>query len=210
MKIKNSCSPAKNIFCQKKSHFFVANTNPFRYLGRNSKSTSLVKQSVLASTFIQFRERLRRVAAGIVGDGNQAEDVIHDAFCRLWSRHADVTDEVSAIKLSYIAVRNTAIDSLRHQRAFQAFDIDAISEDREIDEGTSAREEQAVYDAVIRISKDALKPSQYEVFRMHDIEGLSYEEVAQAIGVSQEYARVTLSRARKTIRDIYRKRLTEE
>ena len=59
-----------------------------------------------------FRAKLRSMAAGIAGS-EEADDIIHDAFCRLWSRHPIIEDETEALKLSYTAVRNSAIDSYR-------------------------------------------------------------------------------------------------
>ena len=46
------------------------------------------------------------------------------------------------------------------------------------------------------------------MFELHDIKGLGYEEVAETLGMTQENVRVTLSRARKSIREIYRKTQT--
>lgn len=144
------------------------------------------------------------MAAGIVGNSDDAEDVLHDAFCRLWSRHPDIADEASAIKLSYTAVRNSAIDSLRHSKSQAAAAIEASY--FEYDDYPQDSQEET-YNAVVSLSKKALKPLQYEIFRLHDIEGASYPEVAEIMGMSQESVRTALSRARKTIREIYRKQL---
>lgn len=165
-----------------------------------------MKQSILSSTFIRFRDKLHSVAVGIVGNNDDAEDVIHDAFCRLWSKHSDIQDEVSAIKLSYTAVRNSAIDTLRLAKAHPSVAIDNITDEREIytTEHDDA-ERRETYKAVIKLSQNVLTSTQYEIFRLHDIEGISYPDIAEELGKSQEYIRVTLSRARKTIRDIYRK-----
>ena len=165
-----------------------------------------MKQTILSSTFIRFRDRLHRVAAGIVGNSDDADDVIHDAFCRLWSKHSEVEDEVSAIKLSYTAVRNSAIDSLRRTKSHPAVTIGSVTEDSEIDDSEDYESERhETYKAVIRLSQKVLNKNQYDIFRLHDIEGLPYQKVAEDLGMTQEYVRVTLSRARKAIREIYRK-----
>ena len=165
-----------------------------------------MKQTILSSTFIRFRDRLHRVAAGIEDHSDDADDVIHDAFCRLWSKHSEVEDEVSAIKLSYTAVRNSAIDSLRRTKSHPAVTIDSVTEDSEIDDSEDYESERhETYKAVIRLSQKVLNKNQYDIFRLHDIEGLPYQKVAEDLGMTQEYVRVTLSRARKAIREIYRK-----
>ncbi|MDE6859538.1 MAG: sigma-70 family RNA polymerase sigma factor [Duncaniella sp.] len=168
-----------------------------------------MKQSILASTFISIRQRLHAMAAGIVGNDDEADDVLHDAFCRLWTRHPDVTDEVAAMKLSYTAVKNSAIDSFRRSQAHPHVQIDTSTTDM-VDEADEKTDGEATYSAVLRLSERVLNPRQLSVFRLHDIEGLTFGEVAEELGMSPEYVRVTLSRSRKIIRDIYRQQQASE
>lgn len=164
-----------------------------------------VSTDILTSTFINFRAMLRSVAAGIAGAG-EADDVIHDAFCRLWAGHKAVEDEKEAIKLTYTAVRNSAIDSLRRTKARATVSIDESPQIADSDEDFTRRsEQQETYDAVIRLSRRALNQRQAEVFELHDVRGLGYDEIAEMLGMTPENVRVTLSRSRKIIRDLYRK-----
>ena len=153
---------------------------------------------------MRFRASLRGVAAGIAGSDN-AEDILHDAFCRLWARHPDVRNESEAMKLSYTAVRNNAIDFFRAKRAHPNVVMDDCVEYDHIDDSDAERERQETYEAVIRLSRQVLNDTQYRVFRFHDIEGVGYPEIAATLGMSQENVRMTLSRARKAIRELYRK-----
>ncbi len=73
------------------------------------------------------------------------------------------------------------------------------------DESLTAREKEETYATVVRLSRRALNETQYTVFRLHDIEGATYPEIAQGLGMTQENVRMTLSRARKAIRELYRK-----
>lgn len=159
----------------------------------------------LTSTFIRFRARLRNVAAGIVGT-DEADDVIHDAFCRLWSRHEQVETEIEAMKLSYTAVRNSAIDTLRRANARPTVPIDESPRisDTVDSEGERQAEQRQTYDAVVRLARRHLNERQFEIFRLHDIEGLGYDEIASTLSMTPENVRVSLSRARKSIRELYR------
>lgn len=160
----------------------------------------------LTSAFVRFGDRLRGLAAGIAGAG-RADDVVHDAFCRLWERHPDVQNECEAMRLSYTAVRNRAIDAFRNDRAHPSAslgDYDMPAED------TDAESEHLdTYTAVIRLAQKNLKPRVYEIFRLHDIEGHGYEEVSRMLDITPENVRVTVSRARRTIREIYRQQYQE-
>lgn len=161
--------------------------------------------NVLTKTFIDLRDKLRSVASGITGP-EEAEDVIQEAFCRLWASHKLIQDEREAVRLSYTAVRNQAIDSFRRSKSHPTDSLEARTHLSEpVDTTDDTGERQEIYEAVIRLSRKALNPRQLEVFELHDIKGLGYQEIAQSLGMTQENVRMTLSRARKIIRDIYRK-----
>lgn len=153
---------------------------------------------MLTSTFIGMRDRLRRVAASIVGE-DAAEDVVHDAFCKLWAANSLVADEIQASKLSYRVVRNAAIDELRRSTRSRESRLDEIPEQSE------ATESDDVYGAVLALARRHLTEKQFAIMQMHDIEGVGYEEIAAELAMTQENVRVTLSRARKTVRELYRK-----
>ena len=74
-----------------------------------------------------------------------------------------------------------------------------------IEEPENDSADEDTYQAVIALSRRVLGQRQFEVFRLHDIEGQTYDEIAASLCLGVENVRVILSRARKTIRDIYRK-----
>lgn len=169
-----------------------------------------MKPNILSSTFIQLRDKLHSYAAGIVGNNDDADDVIQESFCRLWSHHSEIQDEVSAARLSYTAVRNTAIDAIRKARNHPSVTMDSLTTKDECDdEAEEQMTRQDTYNAVVRLARKVLKKSHFDVFSLHDIEGLSYPEVAQQLGMTPENVRVTLSRARKIIRVTYRQQMSE-
>lgn len=163
-------------------------------------------ESVLTSTFLKIRDRLRSLATGIVGDAEDAEDILHDAFCKLWINHKGIQSELDASKLSYTTVRNTAIDSFRRNRAHSWTSIDYNMEPADRLDSNEENEERAVCDALLRLSRKILNDRQYQIFMMHDVEGMPYPEIAHKLSISQENVRTILSRARKSIREEYRRK----
>ncbi len=174
----------------------------------NRKQTE-VKSDILTSTFISIRTVLHGMAARIVGSEEDADDAIHDAFCRLWSVHPEISDRTEAVKLSYTAVRNSAIDTLRRSRRGRLISIDEIPSTAVQPDDTSSRDMQATYQAVVSLAQRVLSERQFRVFRLHDIEGVKYADVADDMGLTVENVRMILSRARKTIREIYRQQNQE-
>lgn len=161
-----------------------------------------VSTDILTSTFQRLRLRLRGIAAGIAGD-TDADDALHDAFCGLWARHRDVESSVEAMKLSYTAVRNSAIDLRRRAVSHPVVYLDEDGYAAESSEYVD-RERTLTYQAVLELSRRVLSNRQFEIFTLHDIEGIGYEEIAMRLSMSQESVRMALSRARKTIRELYR------
>ncbi|HMR44589.1 MAG TPA: RNA polymerase sigma factor, partial [Saprospiraceae bacterium] len=71
------------------------------------------------------------------------------------------------------------------------------------DDGVSPHKAAELGDAVENIRRMILRlpESQRAVIQLRDIEGLSYQEVADALDLSMEQVKVYLHRARKTIRE---------
>lgn len=150
---------------------------------------------------MSFRTLLRRTAARIVGSDDVAEDILQDAFCRLWTRHHGLNDSGEAIRLSYVAVRNSAIDTLRRSGRCLSVPVENLAIPCEVED---SEDFENIYQSVIELSRKVLTDRQYEVFRLHDIEGVDYAGVAEQLGLSNENVRTILSRARKAIREVYR------
>ncbi|MDE5807753.1 MAG: RNA polymerase sigma factor [Muribaculaceae bacterium] len=165
-----------------------------------------MEPSILTHTFLQLRDKLRSMAASIIGDYEEAEDAINDAFCRLWKKDSEVENELSATKLSYTAVKNSAIDRRRQRASHPQVSIDESLTIPEEEAAEERREKEELYNALLEISREALNEVQYKVFIMHDVENLPYPEITEKLGISQQNARTILSRARKTIREVYRKK----
>lgn len=154
---------------------------------------------------MRFRDSLRGVAAGITGNRDEAEDVLHDAFCKLWAGHRDIRTETEALKLSYTAVKRRAIDVVRVRNSHPSVSDDNLSEISADNVAPEDNDRVELYNSLLSLSRKVLKDKYYEIFIMHDVENLSYQEISESLGLTQENVRAYLSRARKTIREVYRR-----
>ncbi len=158
-------------------------------------------QHQLTSTFLRLRAGLGRCAARMLGDDDAADDALQDAFFRLWQRRDAIKTEKDAAGLSVTAVRHVALDMLRRRKVRIAVSMDEAGDIAASDD-VDDREE--LYARIKSIIDKHLSPRQQAVLRMHDIEGMAYCNIAEEIGTTQENVRMILSRARKTIREIYK------
>lgn len=155
---------------------------------------------------MRLRGHLRGIAIGMTGSREEADDVLQDAFCKLWMGHKGIEREIDVAKLSYTSVRNSAIDVLRHRNARHSVSDECLADMTSDSESDADCETDEIYSAVLYLSRKVLNDRQYQVFMMHDVENITYPEIARSLGLSQENVRAILSRARKTIREVYRKR----
>ena len=129
------------------------------------------------------------VAENILHDGTEAEEVVLDAFRRLWHRVGDITDTRSGIMPWMLRVtRNLAIDRLRSRKrqahgdaliaAGYAHDI-GLSADATFEMSLDGR---AVHDAVHHALSE-LSTDQERAVRLAFFAGLSHSEIAATLGI---------------------------
>lgn len=152
---------------------------------------------VLTDTYRKIRQRLRAVAAGMLGSDDEADDALQDAFCKLWSSHGDITSEESALGLLTVAVRNTGIDYLRRRRPMA--DASVIGD---VEDETHSHDEE-LYTAITTLIEQRLTERQRQILYQRDRDGWDFEEIAEYHNLTEANVRVILSRARQTVREIY-------
>ena len=155
---------------------------------------------ILTETYQRIRERLKAGAGKMLSDAEAAEDALQDAFVRLWGRY-QVRSEREAEALLTRTVRNVSIDQLRKRKTVPlAMDLP--------EERTENRE--ALFRRVEEMVDTELTDLQRLIIRRHEYESVTLERIAEELGMQPPAVRMQLSRARKTIREQYRKRYHEE
>ncbi len=138
---------------------------------------------------------LRRYAAAIVG--GDADDVTQDSFSKalLALRRDDA--EIELRPWLYRIVRNTALNDLRDRPAPSRGSRRDDRRRAQPSRGSEQREELTELMTRLR----ALPEPQRAAIVMRELEGLSHEEIAAALGVTGGAARQAIHRARTTLRD---------
>jgi RNA polymerase sigma factor (sigma-70 family) len=143
----------------------------------------------------RYRRPLGRYAAAIVG--GRSEDVTQDAFSKALQSLRRNDAEIELRPWLYRIVRNTALNDLRDRPPAAEALAEAIAGGRNPAEAAEQREELA--DLMKRLQ--ALPEPQRAAIVMRELEGLSHEEIAAALGLSGGAARQAIYRARQTLRD---------
>jgi RNA polymerase sigma factor (sigma-70 family) len=143
----------------------------------------------------RYGRPLGRYAAAIVG--GRSEDVTQDAFSKalLAMRRDDA--EIELRPWLFRIVRNTALNDLRDSPPAPEVLAEAVAAGRSAAEEAEQRAE--LTDLIERLQ--ALPEAQRAAIVMRELEGLSHEEIAAALGVTGGAARQAIHRARRALRN---------
>lgn len=143
----------------------------------------------------EVRPRLLIIAQKIVGDDEEAEDIVQDALLRLWQlKSEDIRDAESMAK---VITRNLSIDHVRRRHVMVDIDEGKL----EIDE--HAHDEEQIERIMNLINQ--LPTMQQTVIRLRHIDGLQMADIAKLTGTTEQAVRQSISRARRAILKNYNK-----
>ena len=144
---------------------------------------------------LPHRDRLYRLALSITMDTAEAEDVVQDVMLRAWERRGE-WDAVSNTQAWLIQIcKNLSLD--RKKRA--QFEVREEKDKEHSDTDYDARESLSLVQRLIT----ELPPPLDDLVRLRDIEGLSYQDIAAQLQLTEAQVRVYLHRARQKLRDQY-------
>lgn len=153
----------------------------------------------------RYAPRLYRLALHLMGDADEAEDVLQEAFINACAHIGAFEGRSSLFTWLHRIVRNTALGRLRsqsrrdgrltHDEAELAAVPDSAAEpdDHVVTTELGALLEQAIL---------ALPSSTRAAVVLRDIEGLSTAEAAEELGISESALKVRLHRARQSLRAV--------
>ena len=153
----------------------------------------------------RFAPRLYRLALHLMGDADEAEDVLQEAFINACAHIGEFEGRSGLGTWLHRIVRNTALGRLRSQarRAGRVTsdetELAALPDDTpEIEDQVLARERGArLEDAIL-----SLPPSTRAAFVLRDLEGLSTADAAAELDISESALKVRLHRARQSLREV--------
>lgn len=154
---------------------------------------------------IQLSRNLYGYAFRILRSQEEAEDAVQEIFIKLWRMEEKLNAYSSIEALAITMTKNHCIDHLRKQKHFNHEDNN-IQEYKSITSPSPLEQmESRESDDIIHKIIDNLPDTYKVVIRLREIDGFSYEEIAEKTNQNINTLRVTLSRARKFIRDEFNK-----
>ena len=161
----------------------------------------------LGELYDRYASTALGTALRVVGDREEAEDVVHDAFVAVW-RKIDRFDPARGSLRGWLmtVVRNRAIDRVRSRRP--RIDLDEADERSLLRTGPNPTLEAALQRASasqVRAAIAILPDEQRQALELAYFEGYTYREVAELTGVAAGTAtgrlRLALGKLRAALAD---------
>ncbi len=148
-------------------------------------------------------ETLYRVALAITGDHAEAEDLVQDTVVRAFAA-VDRFDGGHPRAWLLTILRNTHINRHRRRRPSllaDPADIDGLAEPpASAETGPEPAAMAAVFDEAVETALGSLGVEQRAVIALVDVDGLSYQEAADVLGIPVGTVMSRLHRGRKKVR----------
>lgn len=150
--------------------------------------------------FNQYQKSLSFVAKKYTKCIEDAEDVLQESAIKIWSKR-DAMDNISNVRAWMMTVvRNTAIDMYRRKLHDNVTCNSPYISTLEIpDEDDDDRYYREIPMSVVMNAIHNLSPAYQKAMKMYLLDGLSHQEISNALGVSVGTSKSNLSKAKKNV-----------
>lgn len=147
----------------------------------------------------RYGDTMFGVVRRYIRDSSTAEDLLHDGFVTLFTRIGDYRGEGSFEGWCRRIFVNTVLSYLRKKSPLTSADqIESVASVRQVQPDAIAQMSAA---EIIKCV-EKLPTGFRTIFNLHAVEGYSYSEIAQMLGVSEATTRSQYLRARVRLMDI--------
>jgi RNA polymerase sigma-70 factor (ECF subfamily) len=147
---------------------------------------------------------LTQLCQRILGDTEEARDVVQVTFFKVWESRRKFDDRWSPNTWMYRIASNLAIDHLRSRKSRERSAEPVRQHILHVADGRASRDisrlQQSEVAMIFRELATALSEKQRMVFLLREIEGLSSPEVAEILDLRESTVRNHLFNARKILR----------
>ncbi len=157
-----------------------------------------MKQSEFLAIVLPFKDKLYRLAKRLLVSSEEAEDAVQEVFLKLWNSREKIGDYKNPEAFAVTMTKNYCLDRLKSK---QASNLKIVHSNYQ--NGDNVQRTVEANDGVQLVFKimQTLPEKQRIVLQLRDVEQFDYDEIAEMMGSNETAVRVTLSRARKAVRE---------
>jgi RNA polymerase sigma factor (sigma-70 family) len=156
-------------------------------------------QSEFLEIVMPFKDKLYRLAKRLLISSEEAEDATQEILMKLWSRKKKMASYKNVEAFAMTMTKNFCLDRLKSRQAGNL----KLVHSNFTDGTTSLQDQVEIRDSLGWVQRimDELPEQQRMVLQLRDVEAYEYEEIEKLMDMKPTAVRVTLSRARKAVRE---------
>ncbi|RDY61255.1 RNA polymerase sigma factor [Flagellimonas nanhaiensis] len=157
-----------------------------------------MKQAEFLNVVMPFKDKLYRLAKRLLVSKEEAEDATQEILLKLWSKNETMGEYKNVEAFAMTMTKNFCLDRLKSKQAGNL----KLVHSNYTDENTSLQKQLEVEDSINWMEKimEELPEQQKMVLQLRDVEQYDFEEICELLDMKPTAVRVTLSRARKAVR----------
>jgi RNA polymerase sigma-70 factor (family 1) len=167
----------------------------------NDSLSETCNEIVFSNFFKKHAKSLRNFLFYKYGNKDQAEDLVQEAFIKLWQNCAAVPIEKAKSYL-YTIANNSSLNEIKHQKVVLEYENNFSGSDKTNENPEYILEEKEFKNKLLKAIEN-LNESQRMAFLMHRIDGKKYSEIAEELNISvkavEKRIHLALVELRKTI-----------
>lgn len=145
-----------------------------------------------------FKDKLYRLARRILVSHEEAQDAVQEVLLKLWKGKENIKSYKNPEAFAMTMTKNYCLDRLKSK---QASNLTLVHNNYKTkDSGLEAQVEAKDNAGMVFELIKKLPEQQRIILQLRDIEEYEYNEIAEVLDINETAIRVSLSRARKTIR----------
>ncbi len=152
------------------------------------------------TTVLPLSDRLFRLALRITMNRAEAEDVVQDTLLKVWEQRNEWEQIDSLEAFALTICRNRALD-VKKRAGRNNTSLDKIDSVQPSIFNLQSSIEEREQLSLVRKFMDELPEVQRSIMLLRDIEGKTYQEIAQTLDISETQVKVYLHRARTKIKE---------
>ena len=157
-----------------------------------------MKQKEFLATVLPYKDKLYRLAKRLLVSSEEAEDAVQEVFLKLWKGKSSIKNYKNPEAFAVTMTKNYCLDRLKSK---QAGNLKIVHSNYKTGENLQKNvEANDAVQLVFRIM-ETLPEKQRMVLQMRDVEQYNFDEISEMLEMTETTIRVTLSRARKAVRE---------
>ena len=164
-----------------------------------SNSTSVCEEPIFTKIFEEYAKSLHSYLFYKTGNHDLSEDLVQEAFTKLWKNCASVIPE-SAKGYVFKTANNLLINNFNHQKVVLKFE--KLPHTDRSNESPEYLLEEKEFKAKLENAISSLPEKQRLVFLMSRIDKKTYKEIAAILGISKQAVEKRMYNALDSLRQI--------